>query len=95
VDCSSITISAHAIKRMFQRALSVADIEAVIQHGSVIEDYPTDYPYPSCLVLHAVGVTAVHAVVAKDPATGACIVVTVYKPDLTRWSPDFRTRRAQ
>jgi hypothetical protein len=94
MDCTSITFSTHAIKRMFQRALTVADIGAVIQTGSVIEEYPTDYPYPSCLLLETVGATPIHAVVAKDPTTGACIVVTVYVPDPGRWSPDFRTRIA-
>ena len=93
MNCVSVTFSTHAVKRMFQRGLTVADIETVIQNGVVIEDYPVDFPYPSCLLLNTIRTTPVHAVVAKEPTTGACIVVTVYVPDPTRWSSDFKARK--
>jgi Domain of unknown function (DUF4258) len=92
MNCTSTTYSAHAIKRMFQRSLTVADVDAVVRTGLVIEDYPTDFPYPSCLLLGWTGATPVHAVVGRNPSTGECIVVTVYVPDPARWSPDFKTR---
>ncbi len=40
---------------------------AAIMHGDVIEAYPTDRPYPSCLIL-CVETEPVHVVAAADPA---------------------------
>ena len=51
MQCSAITYSRHALQRMFQRGLSVADVESIVRTGLVIEDYPTDFPYPSSLLL--------------------------------------------
>ncbi|WIG58690.1 MAG: hypothetical protein OJF49_001436 [Ktedonobacterales bacterium] len=94
MDCSAVIFSGHATQRMFERGLSTADILSVIQQGEVIEDYPNDTPHPSCLLLGFVGATPIHTVIAKHAATGRCIVVTVYVPNPTRWSADFKIRRA-
>lgn len=47
----NIEITLHAAKRLEQRGIKMADIIACIQNGKIIEQYPTDYPYPSCLIL--------------------------------------------
>ena len=94
MNCASITFSGHAVKRMFLRSLSVTAVKTVVETGVVVEDYPNDFPYPSCLLLGIAGTTPVHAVVAMNVSTGDCIVVTVYVPDPARWSPDFKTRKA-
>ena len=47
----NIEITLHAAKRLEQRGIKMADITACIQNGKIIEQYPTDYPYPSCLIL--------------------------------------------
>ena len=93
MDCSSVHYSRHAIERMFQRGLSPAAIAAVLQAGEVIASYPEDTPYPSQLLLGFLPEQAVHVVVARDPATGACFVVTVYRPDPQLWEQDYKTRR--
>jgi hypothetical protein len=61
-------------------------------NGEVIEVYPTDRPYPSCLILY-VEVEPVHVVAAADPAARICHVITAYRPDLEHFESDFRTRR--
>ena len=81
MDCSAVHYSRHAIERMFQRGLSPAAIAAVLQAGEVIASYPEDTPYPSQLLLGFVLEQPVHVVLARDPETGACFVVTVYRPD--------------
>ena len=78
---------------MFTRGITAPDIEAVVKTGEVIEDYPTDLPYPSCLLLGAAASFPLHVVAARDPASQTCIVVTVYVPDPVRWSVYFRTRK--
>jgi hypothetical protein len=41
----------HAIERMVQRGISDEDVRQVLGAGKQIESYPTDYPYPSRLML--------------------------------------------
>ena len=74
------------------RGLPASAVTALVATGDVIEDYPTDFPYPSCLLLGLIGGTPVHVVAARDPISETCIVVTVYIPDAARWSADFRVR---
>ncbi|MGC8551058.1 MAG: DUF4258 domain-containing protein [Acidobacteriaceae bacterium] len=93
MDCSSVHYSRHAIERMFQRSLSPAAIAAVLQASEVIAGYPEDIPYPSQLLLGFVSEQPVHVVLARDPETGACFVVTVYRPDPQHWEQDYKTRR--
>jgi hypothetical protein len=92
MDCSGITYSGHALRQMVARGVSTADVESVISGGRVIIDYPDDTPFPSALLLGQVGGQPLHVVLAKNPADAACIVVTVYHPDPTQWSPDFQRR---
>lgn len=93
MDCSEVVFSGHAVRRMFERSLTEADILQVIRQGEIIESYPDDTPHPSNLLLGFSGAVPIHAVVARQVDTGRCIVVTVYVPDPRRWSPDFKTRR--
>jgi hypothetical protein len=80
---------------MFERSLLPANVEEVIQQGEVIADYPDDSPYPSALILGFVEGQPIHAVVAMDVMTNRCHVVTAYRPDPGKWTPDFRSRRHQ
>ena len=93
MDCRRLLFSRHAVARMFERELNEPDIATVIGNGDVIREYPDDRPYPSTLMLGFKGSTPVHVVVAKDGKDGTCYVITVYVPDSTLWSPDFRKRR--
>jgi hypothetical protein len=34
-----------------ERGITIAEIEQALQNGEIIERYPDDQPYPSCLVL--------------------------------------------
>lgn len=44
-------ITRHAQRRCDFRGISIEEIESVILTGDIIEDYPDDKPYPSCLIL--------------------------------------------
>ena len=65
-------------------ALTVNDRE-------IIEDYPGDWPRPSCPVLSWIGGRAVHIVVTYPPRP---TIVTVYWPDSRpeEWDRTFRRR---
>lgn len=81
----------HAIDRMAQRSINVEDVRRVLDAGEVIEDYPSDFPYPSALMLGWIGERPLHIVVATAPDLR--IIITVYEPDLSRWEPDFKRRK--
>jgi len=82
----------HALERFLERGVSRAEVVRAIMNGEVIEVYPTDRPYPSCLVLY-VEAEPVHVVAAADPAARICHVIPAYRPDLEHFESDFRTRR--
>ena len=37
----------HALERMLERGISIALVKQAILSGSIIEEYPDDYPIPS------------------------------------------------
>ena len=41
----------HALQRMFERRIGVEDVLHVVATGDTIEEYPSDTPFPSCLIL--------------------------------------------
>lgn len=81
----------HAIERMFEREISEENVEKVISIGDIIETYPNDQPYISYLVLGFLSARAIHVVYAKDEDSNI-IVITVYEPNLQKWSKGFRRR---
>lgn len=61
--------------------------------GEIIEDYPDDKPYPSCLIYgNTFSQKPVHSVWAYNQENRWAVVITVYRPDPQRWI-DWRTRR--
>ena len=88
-----LVFRSHAIRRMFQRGVTVADIDHIIDTGEVIEDRPDDLPYPSRLVLGSISGRALHVVLADNAPDATTIVVTVYEPSPTLWRPGFKKRR--
>ncbi|MCY0898793.1 MAG: DUF4258 domain-containing protein [Firmicutes bacterium] len=91
---SRVIFRVHAVQRIFERNISPAVVEAVIQGGTIIERYPDDTPYPSRLVLGWEGRRPIHVVVADNPAEAQVIVITVYEPDPHRWDATFSRRQS-
>jgi hypothetical protein len=54
--------SLHAQQERLADDLDVVEIEAALQHGEVLERYPTDPRGESCLVLGFSGAQAIHVV---------------------------------
>jgi len=89
-----IIFRVHAVQRMFERKISKEDVQQILQTGEVIEDYPTDWPYPSRLILGWTEQRPLHVVAAYNTAEEQIIIVTVYEPDPAQWTADFRRRNA-
>ncbi len=82
----------HAIVRMVQRSISREDVKAALLTSVIIENYPDDYPYPSCLILS--GNTAANPLHIVCGITDTELwIVTVYRPNPAEWESDFKTRR--
>ena len=92
MDCQRLVFTGHALRRMFERELTVEQVREVLRTGEEIMLYPDDRPFPSRLVLGFVESVAVHALAAPD-GTGTCHVITAYCPDPSVWTDDFRQRR--
>jgi hypothetical protein len=93
MHCENIEISRHALKRSLDRGLSLADAIGVVNLGEVITKYTDTKPHPCFLMLGFVGSEPLHVVVAKDDVTEECWLVTLYVPDISMWSDDFKTRK--
>ena len=53
----------HALERMMKRDIRRSDVLGVLQSGELIEDYPTDRPFPSALFLGRIGPRPLHVIV--------------------------------
>lgn len=89
---ANIEITLHAAKRLEQRGISVSDVISCIKNGEIIEQYPDDYPLPSCLILGpALKHDMIHAVIGSDLKT--IWIITAYIPAPEKWKPDLRLRK--
>jgi hypothetical protein len=78
---------------MFERSILPEAVVRIIREGEMIASYPDDQPFPSVLILGFERDEPLHLVAARDPASGICFVIAVYRPDSALWSEDFKTRR--
>lgn len=87
-----IFVTAHAAERFHQRGITIKDIRSAINFGEIIEQYPDDYPYPSCLVLGPnLRGESIHVVLSDEGSSSR--IITAYFPDVDKWNADFRFRR--
>ena len=88
-----IVFRVHAIRRMFERQISVDDVRQALATGETIEEYPEDVPYPSRLVLVSTGSRPIHVVAADNRKDEEVVVITAYEPDPAQWDWEFKRRR--
>ncbi len=92
LDTNSILWSAHCLQRMGERDIMRADVINCIRHGEIIEDYPNDYPNPSCLIFgHTLNDRILHTVVGSDGVR--LYIITAYFPSEDKFESDMKTRR--
>ena len=82
----------HASDHFRQRGISIKDVRNAVNSGEIIEQYPDDYPNPSCLILGKnLRGENIHAVLS-DSGTSSKIIMA-YFPDVEKWNDDFKIRR--
>ena len=89
---SKVLWTQHCLQRMQERNISRADVKNGIVTGEIIEDYPDDYPNPSCLIFgYNISGQILHIVVGCDSIN--VYIITAYYPDTNKFENDLKTRR--
>ena len=88
----AIIISLHAQERLRQRGIKQKDIKNCVMTGEIIEQYPDDFPFPSCLIFGYTINNKILHVVASDEGTISRII-TAYFPDNDKFENDCKTRK--
>ncbi|TAE60550.1 MAG: DUF4258 domain-containing protein [Nostocales cyanobacterium] len=86
INLNQVVVSRHARERAEERNLLIDGIYDSVTQGEIIKDYPTDTPYPSCLIYgHNEKGDPIHSVWAYNQDTGYAVLITVYRPDPNEW----------
>lgn len=91
-DRRNIEVTVHAFLQMKKREISIVDIYNGFENGEIIEQYPDDYPFPSCLILcFTTENKPLHFVCSM--ANNKIYIITAYFPNSEQWENDYRTRK--
>lgn len=90
-----IRITDHADEETQADHLSFDEIFFSVLQGEIIEEYPGDRPYPSCLIYgNSFNGEPIHSVWAYNQDSQWAVLITIYRPDPNRWI-DWRRRRKE
>ncbi|MFW0859058.1 MAG: DUF4258 domain-containing protein [Dehalococcoidia bacterium] len=93
IHASRVRITDHADEEAQADNLSLDEVYFSVLHGEIIQHYPTDKPYPSCLIYgQTFSGDAVHSVWAYNDNNQWAALITVYRPDPDLWI-NWRQRR--
>lgn len=87
-----VFMSEHASNRCTQREITQKDIKNCVMTGEIIEQYPEDFPWPSCLIFgYATDNRIIHVVVSDNGEYSK--IITAYIPNEETFESDLRTRK--
>lgn len=92
VAAGEYEVTNHVIERSTIRGISRQEILDAIQNGELLEDYPDDKYWPSCLLLGRSSRGVILHIVCSYPIRPLVKIITAYEPDPQEWI-DGRTRR--
>jgi Domain of unknown function (DUF4258) len=90
---SALLFRAHAVQRMFEREIAVGKVRRALEAADVIEDYSSEMPESSRLILGFQGKRPFHVVTSENRDLDQVTVITVYLPDANKWKKDHRSRK--
>ena len=90
----NIIISLHGQLRLNERNITIDDVMNAIDSGEIIEQYPKDFPFPSCLIL-GLSVKDVYIHIVVSMSDDKIYLITAYIPSLDKWEADFKTRKQE
>ena len=90
-----IRISDHADEEAETDNLIFNDIIESVYTGEIIENYPKDSPYPSCLIFAKTPKgDPIHSVWGYNAENEWSVLITVYRPDPAKWI-NWKKRRSK
>lgn len=93
VNIDNFKITKHVAVRFKERGIKIGYVRNALLNGEIIEQYPDDYPFPSCLVLGSRnGEKPMHVCIGLG--NDQLWIITAYYPDTNEWEDDFKTRKA-
>ena len=93
IQANRVKVTDHADEEAVSDQLTLDQIYSSVLSGEIIENYPDDRPYPSCLIYgQTIKGDPVHSVWAYNKETRWAVLITVYKPHPKRWV-NWRKRR--
>jgi len=84
IQARRIRITDHADEEAVADGVSIEQVLKSIPSGEIIEQYPDDKPYPSCLI-YSDAQGPLHSVWAYNETNFWVLLITVYRPDPQRW----------
>jgi hypothetical protein len=95
IRSNQLRITDHADEESQADKLTFDEIFFSVLQGEIIEEYPHDKPYPSCLIYgNTFTDEPVHSVWAYNEDNQWAVLITVYRPDPERWI-NWRERRTK
>ena len=91
IQADRVRITEHADEEAHADRVSIEQVLNGVAGGEIIEQYPDDKPYPSCLI-YSESDGPVHSVWAYNEVNSWAVLITVYRPDPQRWI-NWRMRR--
>ena len=93
IQAKRIRITDHADEETQADNLKYEEIYFSVLHGEIIEGYPKDKPFPSCLILgETFSGEPIHSVWAYNEESKWVALITVYRPDQSLWI-DYKIRK--
>ena len=87
-----VFVTEHAAERYRQRGIRAKDVRTAVENGEIIEQYPEDYPFPSCLICGKTGDgNFIHVCMSDEGTAGR--IITAYYPDDDKWGDGFTIRK--
>ncbi|MBR1737526.1 MAG: DUF4258 domain-containing protein [Firmicutes bacterium] len=87
-----VFVTEHAAESFRQRGIKIKDIRNAINNGEIIEQYPNDFPFSSCLILGMdMQNNKIHICISDEGSMSR--IITAYYPDKEKWSEDLRVRK--
>ena len=87
-------LTKHATIVRLERGIPISELEQALLNGRIIEQYPDDQPYPSCLVFGSLPTgDPLHIVCSRGDVEPALRIVTLYEPEEALWEGDFKSRK--
>jgi len=82
IQADRVRITDHADEEAKADRLTFDEIFFSALHGEIIEDYPDDKPYSSCLIYgQTFSGDPIHTVWAYNQQSGWTVLITAYRPD--------------